>query len=276
MKICEQDPLKLKSLILNIIDHSKNNHVDRHPSSRCKTDVNYEPSKTIVSDSNAELLLRKVLERTLIYKSPGDFVHCMDTYLVECFNNSTLQYHDKRLGSHCGEKLYKFQTDLSVLDWNNHVNSRRVTSTKPTPSECYQEAGGQEVLFLGHSVAGLHRNLSPMRYMVGHFLHVFAYIPLTRVQLFIEKPCPFAQIETDVGAHVQIFGNRGFKPVLNWANVGSPNILQTVRRTMIHFLIELLVRQTWFRQSRLYFILNWLVMRCKLWPELTADAQQTA
>ena len=48
------------------------------------------------------------------------------------------------------------------------------------------------------------------------------------------------------------------KPVLNWANVCSPNILQTVRQTMIRFLIELLVRQTWFGQSKLYFILNWL------------------
>ena len=65
-------------------------------------------------------------------------------------------------------------------------------------------------------------------------------------------------------------------PILNWANVCSPNILQTVRRTMIRFLIELLVRRTWFRQSKLYFILNWFVMRCKLRPELAADAQQTA
>ena len=38
------------------------------------------------------------------------------------------------------------------------------------------------------------------------------------------------------------------KPVLNWANVCSPNILRTVRRTMIRFLIELLVRRTWFGQ----------------------------
>ena len=57
-------------------------------------------------------------------------------------------------------------------------------------------------MFWGHSVEGVHRNLSPMRYVVGHFLHVFAYIPLTRVQLFIDKPRPFAQIETDAGAHV--------------------------------------------------------------------------
>ena len=68
----------------------------------------------------------------------------------------------------------------------------------------------------------------------------------------------------------------GLKPVLNWVNICSPNILPTLRRTMIHFLIELLVRQMWFGQSRLYFILNWLVMRCKLRPELAAVAQQTA
>ena len=67
-----------------------------------------------------------------------------------------------------------------------------------------------------------------------------------------------------------------FKPVLNWANVSSPNILRTLRRTMIRFLIELLVRRIWFGQSKLYFILNWLVTRCKHRPELAADAQQTA
>ena len=67
------------------------------------------------------------------------------------------------------------------------------------------------------------------------------------------------------------------KPVLNWAHVCSPNILQTVRRTMIRFLIQLLVHQTWFTQfSELYFVLNWLVMRCELQPELGADVQQTA
>ena len=44
---------------------------------------------------------------------------------------------------------------------------------------------------------------------------------------------------------------------------------------MIRFLIELLVRRTWFGQSKLYFVLN-DVMRCKYRPELAADAQQTA
>ena len=37
---------------------------------------------------------------------------------------------------------------------------------------------------------------------------------------------------------------------------------------MIRFLIELLVCRIWFEQSKLYFILNWLIMRCKLPPNL--------
>ena len=46
---------------------------------------------------------------------------------------------------------------------------------------------------------------------------------------------------------------------------------------MIRFLIELIVRRTGFGHfDELYFVLSWLVMRCKLRPELAADAQQTA
>ena len=67
------------------------------------------------------------------------------------------------------------------------------------------------------------------------------------------------------------------KPFLNWANVYALNILWTVQRTMISFLLELLVGRTCFRQfNELYFILNWLVMRCKFRPELAADVQQRA
>ena len=65
-------------------------------------------------------------------------------------------------------------------------------------------------------------------------------------------------------------------PFLTGRMLVRPNILRTLRRTMIRFLIELLVRRIWFGQSKLYFVLNWLVMRCKLRPELAADAQQTA
>ena len=71
-------------------------------------------------------------------------------------------------------------------------------------------------------------------------------------------------------------GSFMLSPFLTGRTFVRPNILRTLRRTMIRFLIELLVRRIWFGQSRLYFILNWLVMRCKLRPELAADVQQTA
>ena len=54
-------------------------------------------------------------------------------------------------------------------------------------------------------------------------------------------------------------------------------MVRTVRRTIIRFLIELLLRGTWLGQfDEQCFVLNWLVMRCKLRPELAAEAQQTA
>ena len=77
--------------------------------------------------------------------------------------------------------------------------------------------------------------------------------------------------------HRQSVVSETLSPFLYWANVCSPSILRAVRRTMIRFFMELLVRRTWFGQfDELYFVLNWLVMRCKLRPELAADAQQTA
>ena len=65
-------------------------------------------------------------------------------------------------------------------------------------------------------------------------------------------------------------------PFLTGRMFVRPNIHRTLRRTMIRFLIVLLVRRIWSGQSKLYFVLNWLVMRCKHRPELAADAEQTA
>ena len=58
------------------------------------------------------------------------------------------------------------------------------------------------------------------------------------------------------------------KPVRMLRMFVRPNILRTLRRTMIRFLIEHLVRRIWFGQSKLYFILSWLVMRCSFGPNL--------
>ena len=96
------------------------------------------------------------------------------------------------------------------------------------------------------------------------------------------RPCPQSthNLSEEKGEpkryQTEVLPLTSLKPVLNWANVCSPEHTSDIRRTMIRFLTEHLVRRIWFGQSRLYFILNWLVMRCKLRPELAADAQQTA
>jgi hypothetical protein len=126
MKNCEQDPEKLKLNILNITQHYQNNHQYCHETSRCKTDKNYIPSKTKICDPKAETLLGQALMNTQIYKSPQDYIYCMDTYYVESFNNALLQYHDKRINF--SREVYQLRTNLAVLDWNEHVN-------RPTTSE---------------------------------------------------------------------------------------------------------------------------------------------
>ncbi|XP_070190600.1 uncharacterized protein [Littorina saxatilis] len=130
MKNCEDDPTKLQAMIINIIQHYKGNHHDCHTTSRCKTDPQYEPSKLPITDPKAELLLRQALERTVIFKNPLDYIHCMDTYFVESFNNTMLQYHDKRTDGSLSLESYTLRTHMSILDWNENINSRIVTSLR--------------------------------------------------------------------------------------------------------------------------------------------------
>ena len=116
--------------------------------------------------------------------------------------------------------------------------------------------------------------------LLGTATCTFTQLPNSGKLALLLLQCCFTstQSRTAISTFTQIPSSEPvrLKPVLNWANVCSPSILRTLRRTMIRFLIELLVRRTWFGQSKLYFVLNWLVMRCKLRPELEADAQQTA
>ncbi|CAG2219249.1 unnamed protein product [Mytilus edulis] len=127
MKNCNKDPVKLKLSLLNIVEHYKNNHEHCSELSRCKTDSNYEPTKYLIKDPKAEILLGRALMNTQVYKSPTDYVHCMDSYYVESFNNAILQYHDKRINF--SKQVYILRTNLAVLDWNEHVN-RQTTSLK--------------------------------------------------------------------------------------------------------------------------------------------------
>ena len=53
-----------------------------------------------------------------------------------------------------------------------------------------------------------------------------------------------------MGSAALVAGAALIKPVLNRANVCSPNILRTVRRTTVRFVTELLLRRTLVRTVR--------------------------
>ena len=93
-------------------------------------DPNYEPSKIQITEPKAEQLLKDALQRTVIFKHPTDYIYCMDTYFVESFNNTMLQYHDKRVDASLQDDTYKFRTNLAILDWNENIGDRKVTSTR--------------------------------------------------------------------------------------------------------------------------------------------------
>lgn len=125
MKNCQGSPVKLRQCLDNIVEHYKNNHQNCSVESRCRRDPNYEPSKNILSDSEAERILKTEIHKLQIYKTPEDYVNCIDTHYVESFNNALLVYHDKRIKF--GDEEYKRRSNMAVLDWNENVD-REYTS----------------------------------------------------------------------------------------------------------------------------------------------------
>ena len=120
MKNCNGSNIRLREILDNTVEHYKNVHTNCLPESRCRSDANYEPSKYILSDSDAIAILSREIKNLQIYKTPADYVHCVDTHYVESFNNVILLYQDKRIKF--GDKEYKRRTNLAVLDWNENVD----------------------------------------------------------------------------------------------------------------------------------------------------------
>ena len=120
IKNCQGSAEKLRENLDNIICHYQNFHSNCSPESRCKTDKNYVPSKTTITNKIALKLLEEAIHRLQIYKTPEDYTQCIDTHYVESFNNSCLIYHDKRIVF--SDKEYKRRTAMSILDWNENIN----------------------------------------------------------------------------------------------------------------------------------------------------------
>lgn len=144
MKNSNGDTVIMQRNILNIIQHYKNKHENCSPESRCKSDQNYVPSKDLITTQQAEDLLEKALKQLPPYRNPDDFVHCKDTHYVESFNNSLLQYHDKRIVF--GEQSYRLRSNLSILDWNEHVDRPATSISFGENATCPRRNSGQKNL----------------------------------------------------------------------------------------------------------------------------------
>ena len=120
MKTCHGSADVLRKNLDNIVEHYKNNHNNCNLESRCRRDQDYVPTKDTLKDSAAIQILVRAIHSLQVYKTPLDFVHCIDTHYVESYNNACLIYHDKRISF--GKKEYKRRSNMAILNWNENID----------------------------------------------------------------------------------------------------------------------------------------------------------
>ena len=138
MRNCDGNPELLLQYLDNIVEHYANNHAACHPTSRCRTDANYVPSKVLVRNAWAVELLRKAIRSTIVYKQPANYCRAQDTFYVESFNNTLNIWHDKRINFM--EMQFKMRTNWAILHWNENVD-RPFTSIWEGPAHNAQGHG---------------------------------------------------------------------------------------------------------------------------------------
>lgn len=139
----EEDPVKLREYMDNIIPHYENNHSKCHPASRCKMDPNYEPSRIVLTSKHAKKLLDKTIKECVIYKYPQDYVLGKDTFYVESFNNVMNIFQDKRISF--GDDQYRFRSNLAVCHWNENVDREFTSVHRPNNPNAPRNAKGKKV-----------------------------------------------------------------------------------------------------------------------------------
>lgn len=138
MATCDGSATKLRTTLLNCVDHFCGRHSNCVEDSPCKT-AGHVPSTLLIQDPVAENLLSSFLRSTTVFKNAGDYIQAKDTYHVESFNNTMLIYIDKRV--HYMDRSYSLRQGLAVLDWNEHVG-RQYTSTYFVEDACHPDRQG--------------------------------------------------------------------------------------------------------------------------------------
>jgi hypothetical protein len=126
---CDNKKDKLRSSLLNIVDHYKNIHTSCHENSRCRKDKNYEPSQIVITKPLAEKLLVNAILSSNIYKHPEDYIYGRDTFNVESFNNVINVYQNKRIAF--GDEKCNTRNNLAVCHWNENVDREHTSVSNP-------------------------------------------------------------------------------------------------------------------------------------------------
>lgn len=127
---CGGDGDKLKSSLLNCIEHYKGNHEHCSPTSRCRTDDGYIPSRIGITTQKAEQLLKDAIMKSYLYRFADNFVLGRETAHVESFHNTMLMWHDKR--SYYSDLEYRVRSHMSVMHWNENVGRDWTSVWNPT------------------------------------------------------------------------------------------------------------------------------------------------
>ncbi|KAH3864984.1 hypothetical protein DPMN_028017 [Dreissena polymorpha] len=125
MKKCKENPQVLRQELDSVVKHYKKEHDNCLDTSRCKTDKNYEQSRTVITKPKVEKMLENAIKSSLIYKSPENFSVSRSTSYVESFNNVMNIFQDKRIAF--SDIQYNMKSQIAVLHWNENVD-REFTS----------------------------------------------------------------------------------------------------------------------------------------------------
>lgn len=118
MRYCDANKEKLQLLLIPV-SHYQNDHQHCFPTARCRTDLNYEPSKIVITTEKAADLLEKAIRDSNLYKNAQWYIYNMSTAHVESFNNLLNVFQDKRIAFK--HDTYMTRSKLAVCHWNENV-----------------------------------------------------------------------------------------------------------------------------------------------------------
>lgn len=139
LRNCENNPDRLRELLLIPVTHYQDNHQHCLPHSRCRSDDNYELSKIELTDGSGINILRNAITSARLYKQADLYCSNMSTAHVESFNNTLNVFQDKRIAF--GDQNYRLRTLLAVCHWNENISSRTRTERSDSRGRVFYELG---------------------------------------------------------------------------------------------------------------------------------------